>query len=157
MADFSDVDLTPRARRMAEWLCDLTDTGQAQVFRDASCEMLLRELPDHWTADDVRAMSAEIRASVGRGGSRRAWLTGANWLVGEEERLPEYERSVLSEFGRMSIQRQVRTLLAGMQSPERRQAAVAEDERHRDLKTWAANVVAAVKQQRTTMTPSDPE
>jgi hypothetical protein len=89
VGDFLDTNLTPRARHMALWLCDLTNRHLDERNREASCDLLLRELPDFWTADEITRTAHEIRATVGPRASHRAWLTAMGWLVGEEERLPE--------------------------------------------------------------------
>lgn len=125
MADFCDASLTPRARRMAEWLCDVSDRTQWVKFREASSDMLLRELPDHWTADDLAEASRDLRMQVGPRASRCAWLTAAGWLVGEEERLPPRPSQQMSSAARETAQRQLRTILATLATQVRVQSGKA--------------------------------
>lgn len=122
-----DARLTGRARRMAEWLCDASDTAQQSMFREASVELLLRELPEHWTAEEIRATSAELRMMVGPRASRCAWLAAINWLVGEEERLPPRPPHAMSVYARDRAQQHLKTLLATLnerRSVPRREARV---------------------------------
>ena len=88
MAEFTDASLTPRARLMALWLCDLTNPALSRADREASADMLLRQLPDTWTVAMAEESSREVRAQVGPRASHRAWLSAMGWLVGEEERVP---------------------------------------------------------------------
>ena len=88
MPDFTDASLTPRARYLALWLCDLANPALSRRDKDASASLLLRELPDHWTAEEIERAAHEIRGHVGPRASHREWLTASGWLVGEEERLP---------------------------------------------------------------------
>jgi hypothetical protein len=85
---FSDQSLTPRARDMACWLCDISNRAIQVPIRRALGEALLRELPDHWTLDELWAESAKILRDIGPKQSRCSWLSAMGWLVGEEERLP---------------------------------------------------------------------
>lgn len=112
MAEFSDASLTPRARRMAEWLCDITDPAQQRMFQDASVDLLLYELPDHWTEDDVRRASRDVRQVVGRKASRVAWLTEIGWLVGEREQLPQRPPQGMSYAAREAAQSHLTAILA---------------------------------------------
>ncbi len=88
MPEFTDASLSPRARNLALWLCDLSHPHLSREDKDASADLLLRQLPDHWTAEEITMTSHEVRTSVGPKASHRAWLTAIGWLVGEEERLP---------------------------------------------------------------------
>jgi hypothetical protein len=88
MAEFTDASLSPRARTMALWLCDLANPAVTARGRDASSAMLLREVPDFWTAAELEKSAREVRQQVGPKASHRAWLNAMGWLVGEEERLP---------------------------------------------------------------------
>lgn len=87
-AAFTDGSLSPRARDLALWLCDLANPVLSSADKAASADVLLRELPDHWTGEDLTREARRIRAEIGPKASRRAWLNAMGWLVGEEERLP---------------------------------------------------------------------
>lgn len=89
MPEFTDASLSPRARNLALWLCDLSHPHLSRRDRDASADLLLRQLPDHWTQESAEESSREIRMDLGPKASHRAWLTAIGWLVGQEENLPE--------------------------------------------------------------------
>lgn len=89
MPEFNDQGLSPRARDMALWLCDLTHPHLDRNSRATSGDFLLRELPDFWTTEELSRFSAEVRQQVGPKASRMAWLTAAGWLVGTREQLPD--------------------------------------------------------------------
>lgn len=147
MADFTDSKLSPRARHLALWLCDLTNTALDRASRDASADLLLRELPDFWTADECRSFARDIRAQVGPKASHIAWLHAAGWLVGEEERLPDRPSQRMSEAARFTTQRRVRDLLATLTPPQPKRGA----ERSEAQRAWdesaafVARVTAAVR------------
>jgi hypothetical protein len=111
VADFTDSKLTPRAKRMALWLCDLANPALTARDKDASCDMLLRELPDFWTAEDATRMAQEFRQQLGPRASHCAWLTAAGWLVGEEERLPERSHQPSSHVTRTRVMPLLESLL----------------------------------------------
>lgn len=112
MPDFTDQSLTPRARDLALWLCDLTHASLDPRSVGASIDMLLRELPDFWTAEEVVRFSAEVRQQVGAKASRMAWLSAAGWLVGEREQLPDKAPRVPRQELQRRIGDGVRGLLA---------------------------------------------
>lgn len=108
---FTDAKLTPRARRMAEWLCDLTNLTLDVRSRRASGELLLRELPDHWVGDELYAESVRIRRTIGPKRPRTEWLSQMGWLVGEREQLPERPEQTMSEAARFRAQQTLRAML----------------------------------------------
>lgn len=142
MAD--EIVLTPRARHMALWLCDLSHPGLDRRSRDASCELLLRELPDFWTAEEAVATSAEVRMKLGPKAALRSWLTAMHWLVGEEERLPERpelpSRHAMQHRVRDMAERLLREL--GPVTPRRKVPAQSDE-----LQAWARRTVEAVRKQ----------
>jgi hypothetical protein len=85
----SVTELSHRARHMVLWLRDLTNPALSAQDQEASADMLLREMPDTWTAEELVRLSRDTRLRVGPKASYHAWLSDAGWLVGEEERLPE--------------------------------------------------------------------
>ncbi len=117
MGEFLDSSLTPRARRMAEWLCCLSVRVLDRRTKAALVDMLLRELPDHFTAEELTRWSHEILAQLGERQSRRAWITAAGWLVGEQERLPERPPQRMTDHARFVTQQRVRELLAKLSTP----------------------------------------
>lgn len=82
------ASLSPRARNLALWLCDLANPALGPEDRDASADVLLREVPDHWTGVDLVREARRIRAELGPRATHRQWLSAMGWLVGEGERLP---------------------------------------------------------------------
>jgi hypothetical protein len=88
VADVTDASLTPRARDLALWLCDLANADLEAKSREASAALLLREVPDFWTAEELVATARDVRGRLGPRASRGAWLTAMGWLVGEREQLP---------------------------------------------------------------------
>jgi hypothetical protein len=123
-AGFGDADLTPRARRMAEWLAALVDRKLDLRTRGALGELLLRELPDHWEGDELWRTAQDILRKIGDRQSRCAWLAEMTWLVGEEERLPERPSQEMSELARHRAQQHLRAILGQLSAPQRPRRAV---------------------------------
>jgi hypothetical protein len=144
---FTDLSLSPRARDMALWLCDLANDALNRRSRAASAEMLLRELPDHWTAEDVEREAREVRMKLGPKASRRAWLDAMGWLVGEREQLPEKPHHVVTEYTRLALSRMVRDTLASFATKPTAAPKSDEAKRLSDNAAWAASVLAAVQKQ----------
>lgn len=119
-AAFSDKDLSPRARRMAEWLCCLTLTALDAQTRRALGELLLRELPEHWTLAELDAESTRIACAIGPKRPRTAWLSQAGWLVGEQERLPMRPRQTMTEGEQLRARQMLRDLLRTLPGGPRR-------------------------------------
>jgi hypothetical protein len=114
---FTDQHLTPRARWLALWLCDLVNPALSRASRDASADLLLRELPDHWTADECLHEAVRVRQELGAKASHGAWLRAMGWLVGTQERLPPRPSQHLTEASRAMMQQRVRELLASLTAP----------------------------------------
>lgn len=112
MAEFTDASLSHRARNLSLWLCDLANPALDRRNHDASADMLLRELPDHWTAEEAARLAQECRMHVGPKASHRAWLSAAGLLVGEQERLPVRPPQGMSLAAREEAQRRLRDVLA---------------------------------------------
>ena len=146
MAEFGDLSLSPRARDMALWLCDLANPALDARSQAASAEYLLRELPDHWTEEDAVRMAREIRRELGPRASRRAWLDRAGWLVGEREQLPEKPPNMTTEAVRMRVRDICAKALAAMGEPQAKPSGRTDAERA-ELAAWAQSVVAAVRKQ----------
>lgn len=111
MAEFTDASLSVRGRLMALWLCDISNRALSPRDRAASCDLLLEELPDTWTAEDCCAESDRVRMEVGGRASHRAWLAAMGWLVNQEECLPARPPQGLSIAARETAQRKVRSVL----------------------------------------------
>ena len=151
MAEFTDASLSPRARHMALWLCDLTNLRLSGASRAASGDMLLRELPTHWTLTLLVEASEDCRRQFGPKASHRAWLSAIGWLVGEEERLPPRPSSTATLHEREQARRALTDILAQLtpvRSLPTRGGEDAEAKRRRENAAWAASVVAAVQAQR---------
>ena len=127
MSDFSDASLTPRARRMAEWLACLVDRKLDLRTRGALGELLLREMPDHWTGDELWLEAKLVLQRIGDRQSRCAWLSEMGWLIGEEERLPVRPSQEMSELARHRAQQHLRGMLTklGTGQPRLRRAVGA--------------------------------
>jgi hypothetical protein len=122
----NDQQLTPRARNLALWLCDLANPALDRANREASADLLLRELPDHWTAGELETIACEHRDRLGSRASHRAWLAAMGWLVRDQERLPPRPSQRLTESSRGAMQHRVRVLLATLTAapgPQRRRRA----------------------------------
>lgn len=114
---WGDLSLSPRARDMALWLCDAANLALREDSRAASVDLLLRELPDHWTAEEVVRLADEIRRDLGPKAPRTAWLDRAGWLVGEREQLPPKPPLPNSELARERVRRMLAEALGKMEQP----------------------------------------
>jgi hypothetical protein len=114
--------LSPRARQLALWLADCGNPALSRADRDASADLLLRELPDHWTAGELETLACEHRERLGPKASPRAWLVAQGWLVGDQERLPPRPPQRLTHATRYALQARVVSLLAQLTpgAPRRR-------------------------------------